>query len=167
MNLRERQHTGPLDWLLAFAIAAEGQRVFVGCLGASFRALRVIDSGPSLFLLLAFQIWSGLVLLRTLRRNPPRTWVRVVLCAGHALLLIGGAMSVGLPGQVIDGEWVVHVLWFTPSAVAIVAQLLLPAFSPDKAGRCATCGYLLKGLPGPNCPECGKRLPSPHRSKER
>lgn len=34
-----------------------------------------------------------------------------------------------------------------------------------RAGRCATCGYPLRGLPGPCCPECGNPF-DPARAAE-
>jgi hypothetical protein len=54
------------------------------------------------------------------------------------------ALMFGLTGAVVA---------FGPVVVLMMARRLL--VPPDK-GRCEQCGYDLRGLPEPRCPECGK-----------
>lgn len=37
----------------------------------------------------------------------------------------------------------------------LVGCALLPCAQRDREGACSTCGYDLRGLPDPRCPECG------------
>ncbi len=37
----------------------------------------------------------------------------------------------------------------------IVAEVFRRWRQPDRSGLCETCGYNLRGLPQPRCPECG------------
>ena len=52
-------------------------------------------------------------------------------------------------------------LWMLIVAAAGLAAVAHSRMKPPPFGRCAKCGYLLAGLAGPVCPECGqKSLPS-------
>ena len=46
-----------------------------------------------------------------------------------------------------------------PMAMTIVMyEKLRPPPVPDKYTRCGNCGYILKGLREPRCPECGQTI---------
>ena len=40
----------------------------------------------------------------------------------------------------------------------VVFWRLTPSFVADGHTRCGHCGYILKGLPEPRCPECGEAI---------
>lgn len=44
------------------------------------------------------------------------------------------------------------------STTAAVLVLLRGWRSPDGSTRCGQCGYILKGLTEPRCPECGQQI---------
>ena len=47
-------------------------------------------------------------------------------------------------------------LSFVPAL--ILFNLLYPTTDRDPFTRCERCGYILKGLPEPRCPECGTQI---------
>jgi len=88
-----------------------------------------------------------------------RDWVRMC-CWG----LVGASLVVGNSGQYYFFYWrpyssmvrglSVVVLWAGLCGL-IAASVLLPGWRPQGPGHCLQCGYLLKGLTIPRCPECG------------
>jgi hypothetical protein len=50
--------------------------------------------------------------------------------------------------------WVPAVLFLT----AAIASLLAPSPLIDGETRCRKCGYILRGISEPRCPECGERI---------
>ena len=42
--------------------------------------------------------------------------------------------------------------------VAVVVFALLPRRRHDSETRCRNCGYILRGLVEPRCPECGEKI---------
>lgn len=65
------------------------------------------------------------------------------------------------PGSIL-GEVLPRILSFgmvllVPVAVALwMYQRLTPR--TDGETRCRKCGYILRGIPEPRCPECGERI---------
>lgn len=59
-------------------------------------------------------------------------------------------------------EYVVDLLWVLtpPFAVGLGTYewLRRPARAREDYLRCLKCGYILKGLSEPRCPECGERI---------
>lgn len=56
--------------------------------------------------------------------------------------------------------WVVVPLFFVPGWLAAVA-LFAWLWSPDATDgelHCRRCGYILRGLSEPRCPECGEQI---------
>lgn len=58
-------------------------------------------------------------------------------------LLLGTLMTIGL------------LLGF---AVFGILGRLWPLPARDRETRCRKCGYILRGIRGPRCPECGERI---------
>lgn len=66
----------------------------------------------------------------------------------------------GLPGL---AEWLVILLFCGLPLVALVglrafAFRLVQKRSGDRETRCRRCGFILRGLTEPRCPECGERI---------
>jgi len=66
--------------------------------------------------------------------------------------------SFGLPGGV---EWVV-ILSLCVLVVILPAGALFVLIwhlkKRDRETRCRKCGYILRGITEPRCPECGERI---------
>lgn len=107
------------------------------------------------------------------RRHVARTGVRVVvmLCVFRAVWLLGDAISsngftfgLGFLGAAVDRAMETGLaigLWlFIAFALMILEQRLVrwlvPMPTPDHV--CHQCGYSLKNLKSPVCPECGVDL---------
>src|SRR5215207_10841357 len=74
--------------------------------------------------------------------------------AGHPLQWVFAAVVAGVILWTIVVEWfVVHV--FDGMRTAERGHRV-------REGRCLECGYLLRGVVGDVCPECGNRPPSPN-----
>jgi hypothetical protein len=100
------------------------------------------------------------------RRHLARTWVRVaaLLCVAKSLwnaadamdgvilpylaTAFQGVIDHGFPITIWLGAGVLLVLFERP-----LVRWLVPAGSPDHT--CLNCGYSLKNLKSPICPECG------------
>jgi len=58
--------------------------------------------------------------------------------------------------------WVIHVSWVVQLATAVgVYGLLTRRYyrsQPPAETCCRKCGYILRGLTEPRCPECGERI---------
>jgi uncharacterized paraquat-inducible protein A len=54
----------------------------------------------------------------------------------------------------------VLILLFGPLWVGLVVYHRVAAQTPPPDGNtyCGNCGYILRGLPEPRCPECGQRI---------
>jgi len=63
----------------------------------------------------------------------------------------------------VAGAVVIMVLMFLPVWVVafgtfgILSRLFGPE-APDGETRCRKCGYILRGITEPRCPECGERI---------
>ena len=51
--------------------------------------------------------------------------------------------------------WIVLSITFTACACVGWVLVSIAAFRGDGETRCRKCGYILKGLSEPRCPECG------------
>ena len=75
--------------------------------------------------------------------------------------LIGAAVCDFLAGAVyIEAVWV--VVWLLVN-VGIMAAVFVYAWlrsrrPGDRETRCRRCGYILRGITEPRCPECGERI---------
>ena len=53
-------------------------------------------------------------------------------------------------------------LWVMPTIIIVIASFGIATYyfkSPrDRETRCRKCGYILRGIPEPRCPECGERI---------
>ena len=67
-------------------------------------------------------------------------------------------LVVGIPAA--DWACLVFVSWW----VTAKCRALRSARKPQ-AGSCANCGYDLRGLPEPRCPECGASIPEEQNRK--
>lgn len=47
---------------------------------------------------------------------------------------------------------------FAAALIGAVMYRVLPGSMPDGECRCRRCGYILKGLSRPECPECGEAV---------
>ena len=68
--------------------------------------------------------------------------------------------AIGLPGGV---EWIIILLFCGfPLIAAGVAGFVVYRFlrkrAADRETRCRRCGYILRGISEPRCPECGERI---------
>ena len=69
-----------------------------------------------------------------------------------------------MPRSVSHSRWgiIVYVLTFTliVAPAAVVAVLVYGLGKPftDTETRCRNCGYILRGLTEPRCPECSERI---------
>ncbi len=57
----------------------------------------------------------------------------------------------------------VYLVWMVPSVAVsfLLFGVLTHWFGPahgDSETRCRKCGYILRGLTEPRCPECGERI---------
>lgn len=69
---------------------------------------------------------------------------------------VGWGMIAGLqgPGPVLLGASLVA----SGLAVALYVGLSTSQGSRDRETRCRNCGYILRGISEPRCPECGERI---------
>jgi hypothetical protein len=100
------------------------------------------------------------------RRHAARTWVRVaaLLCLARALWIgsdaMGGIVFPSLPTAIqhlIDNGFAILV-WVAAGAGLVLFERLLVRWLIPSAGtgaECGNCGYSLKNLKSPICPECG------------
>ena len=98
--------------------------------------------------------WSLVTLYRA-PMNPPGIPVRVTLIVAHTIFL-GFCASAFLDsaGQDLPG---LAVLIGAPSLSSIIALAWMPRLLVP-SDHCHSCSYPLRGLRGPNCPECGERI---------
>lgn len=83
-------------------------------------------------------------------RRSERPWRLLGTGFVAGLLSIGGALLIY---ATIGWRWNDAVV-FGSSSACVSVVLLLPR-RIVRAGRCVSCGYELKGLVEPRCPECG------------
>jgi len=66
-----------------------------------------------------------------------------------------------LPNQVFT-PWYDPISDFAIACTACAALgwvlVVISAFQRDRACRCRNCGYILRGLSEPRCPECGEAI---------
>ncbi len=87
------------------------------------------------------------------------TVVLAVIAAGLWFLLIWPTMSGGWVVVSYDPGVAVPAA-ITLSLAACFGWLLLwlSVWRRDRETRCRACGYILRGLSEPRCPECGERI---------
>jgi len=79
---------------------------------------------------------------------------------GHASKrLVRGIMSAPL---LFIGLWAVSCLILC--VVVLLRKRYWPVYAP---GQCVRCGYDLRGLPNPRCPECGTSFTTPEPRREK
>jgi len=96
-----------------------------------------------------------------------RHWIRsAALALGIALCVeagwVGALGEYTMPWEVEVRSLSVYLLHAARACLIgiILFGLLLRFLRPRADGltRCGRCGYILKGLSTPRCPECGKRI---------
>ncbi len=60
-------------------------------------------------------------------------------------------------------NWIAIVcLWVMPTIIIVIASFAVVTYyfkSPaDRQTRCRKCGYILRGITEPRCPECGEKI---------
>jgi hypothetical protein len=55
-------------------------------------------------------------------------------------------------------SWFVPVALLAVTAFGLLTRYFGPQASPDRETRCRKCGYILRGITEPRCPECGERI---------
>ena len=105
-------------------------------------------------------VWRGMVVVLlgmtlhvTLKLFVGMWFVVTPICTAWQLL--GGSFAVGLH----TGKSVAFTL---PTAAFCLAVFALFVYRPPKKGAgesyCRRCGYILRGLSKPRCPECGETI---------
>lgn len=96
-------------------------------------------------------------------------WIAaLLLCYGTVFAYRGGAPWVYLCRSVRDGYFAQALMFLSFTGVFVVVPVLLAVasrkifVSPSniRPGHCSKCGYDLRGLPEPRCPECGRDFPA-------
>lgn len=95
---------------------------------------------------------------------------RIVFAALQASILFGDKL---IYEYLFDGVEHPHLIWF---AVAVLSYAVCFSFVTDHLRKrlhtafsrhcCSTCGYSLRGLPLPRCPECGTEFDPALLTKE-
>ena len=84
------------------------------------------------------------------------------LAFGLLLVILGvtvRTMSVKTQPTFVSACAVLAVFVILPSLVVTVAIYAnLEQERPDRETRCRKCGYILRGISEPRCPECGERI---------
>ncbi len=92
-------------------------------------------------------------------------WLRGAIALGYlatywlTFALLDALLPTGEPRSAVHWYGVIYGPQFAPVAFVITLTLGL-IFVPQhpKPGHCRKCGYNLRGLPEPRCPECGTRF---------
>jgi hypothetical protein len=107
-----------------------------------------------------------------------RAALAIVVACGYAGVSVTATVSVheavaeavteALGGQRVSPSWQfgagISLAWFLPVLLIAFAVygLLTWRFGPrgpiDDETRCRECGYILRGISEPRCPECGERI---------
>jgi rubrerythrin len=81
--------------------------------------------------------------------------------------VVAEAITETLSGQVgsswhfgfgISLAWFLPVLLIAFSIYGLLTWRFGPRAPPDSETRCRECGYILRGISEPRCPECGERI---------
>jgi len=91
---------------------------------------------------------AGLVAAHSRRRVTPADVLRITCWT-----VVGGGL-----GAVAFADPVRTLAWSAivgAMLIIILSMILLPLSPVEKPGHCSECGYSLKGLDTPRCPECG------------
>ena len=94
-----------------------------------------------------------------------RTWVRVLIAASTGLasgwltvLVVWTLTGLRPIDQLEAAAFVVTII--LPPVVAALTYPFIVYLSRDRDDetRCRKCGYILRGITEPRCPECGERI---------
>ena len=80
------------------------------------------------------------------------------LAMAYALTAILNSAPPGL-SPVVNSPiyWIAGVIMPTLFTTALASSWVTHVESPDET-RCRKCGYILRGITEPRCPECGERI---------
>lgn len=94
-------------------------------------------------------------------------WVSVTASASPHKA-VADAITIALGAQPDGLSWLgavgVLVAWFVPilliafATYGLLTWRLGPRVPSDRETRCRQCGYILRGISQPRCPECGERI---------
>lgn len=122
----------------------------------------------ALFLLLLL----GVRLAVGLRRIVPKLEAHLVLSASVALLWVAFMLAMLLASAEIRTAVFEDFITKSPilaiSSIGVANMLLwiIQVARPPRVGpHCDACGYDIRGLPEPRCPECGRELTQPELAR--
>jgi hypothetical protein len=139
---------------LRILLAIDAAVVLLGTVAIGFEVRSVLAVGPVLALVAAITLVRAIVL---------RHWPAGVAAAGH--LMVCGLFR----GLVFALHWGPEQAarpfrWMSAGYTAVTVWAVRHQLPGDHVpGVCERCGYNLRGLPEPRCPECGQPFdPAPH-----
>ena len=114
----------------------------------------------------------------TARYNPAMPWRRVIWAVMCGFVVMGGAFGLALllplhhwaakamdhltlgalPKWTCEGFGNLFVALVVTEPGLLVAATIASLVSRDPETRCRKCGYILRGISEPRCPECGERI---------
>jgi hypothetical protein len=76
--------------------------------------------------------------------------------------LFSGILNRTMPGRIFGplALWIMLFVALLTHAIAASVSVLLRSPAPTPETRCRKCGYILRGITDPRCPECGERTES-------
>ena len=96
-------------------------------------------------------LWSTRQIARLLRGIDTRM---ALVCINAPLLVLSVVVLIGWHQYDAAG---LAAFAAVPSAMALASAAIQPAMYAEPV--CLNCAYPVRGLPGPNCPECGEPIP--------
>jgi len=77
--------------------------------------------------------------------------------------MYGSVWALGYALTGLAGGWGRFAAWLVTSKVlslpgVVAAILICRRKSDDTETRCRRCGYILRGITAPRCPECGGKI---------
>jgi xanthosine utilization system XapX-like protein len=158
------RHDKPLPRLLSLlALAAFTLAViFIVCALGAMRSLR--GGEPAGMMFLALWLAAPYMVLNWIahrcRARPPAS-IAALVCAGLTIgfLIFALAPMIGAPPNKWAGLAVMYIglyQWIGVVLATIAVPMAWVRSAPHPENRCTSCGYDLRGLRGPRCPECGR-----------